>query len=45
MKIVEIRTYLMHAAPPDEGGRAARNWLFVKVLTDEGTYGVGEASG
>jgi len=25
--------------------RGSRNWLFVKVLTDEGTYGVGECSG
>lgn len=45
MKITEIQTYLMHAAPPETGGWAARNWLFVKVLTDEGIYGVGEASG
>ena len=45
MKITEIKTYLMHAAPPDQGGWAARNWLFVKVFTDEGIYGVGEASG
>ncbi len=45
MKITQIKTYLMHAAPPGAGGWAARNWLFVKVLTDEGVYGVGEASG
>lgn len=45
MKITEIKTYLMHAAPPGQGGWAARNWLFVKVHTDEGIYGVGEASG
>ena len=45
MKITEIKTYLMHAAPPGQGGWAARNWLFVKVCTDEGIYGVGEASG
>jgi galactonate dehydratase len=25
--------------------RGSRNWLFVKVLTDEGVYGVGECSG
>lgn len=25
--------------------RGSRNWLFVKVMTDEGTYGVGECSG
>ncbi|HLV34664.1 MAG TPA: mandelate racemase/muconate lactonizing enzyme family protein [Spirillospora sp.] len=44
MKITEVRTYLMHAGRPD-GGWAARNWLFVKIFTDEGIYGVGEASG
>lgn len=45
MKIIEIETYLMHAASQEEESWAARNWLFVKVLTDEGIYGVGEASG
>ena len=46
MKITEINTYLMHAGvPPQRGLEVARNWLFVKVLTDEGIYGVGEASG
>lgn len=45
MKIVQIDTYLMHAAPPGAGGWAARHWLFVKVSTNEGLYGVGEASG
>jgi galactonate dehydratase len=33
-------------APPKEGDFAgSRNWLFVKVMTDEGIYGVGECSG
>jgi len=45
MKITRIETFLMHAAPPEPGGWSARNWLFVKVHTDEGLYGVGEASG
>jgi galactonate dehydratase len=45
MKITEIKTYLMHAGVPDSSGWKARNWLFVKVFTDEGIYGVGEASG
>jgi galactonate dehydratase len=45
VKIDRIETFLMHAAPPGEGGWAARNWLFVKVYTDEGLTGVGEASG
>jgi L-alanine-DL-glutamate epimerase-like enolase superfamily enzyme len=44
MKITDIKTYLMHAGRPG-GGWVARNWLFVKVFTDEGIYGVGEASG
>jgi galactonate dehydratase len=46
VKIREIKTYLVHAGPPH--GQAIwtrRNWLFTKVLTDEGLYGVGEASG
>lgn len=45
MKITEIKTFLMHAGVPDSSGWKARNWLFVKVFTDEGLYGVGEASG
>lgn len=45
MKITDIETFLVSAAPPQKGGWAARNWLFVKVHTDEGVYGVGEASG
>ena len=45
MRITEIQTFLMHAGPPQAGGWSARNWLFVKVHTDEGIYGVGEASG
>ena len=46
MKITGIKTYLMHAGRPTPfGGWGKRNWLFVKVLTNEGLYGVGEASG
>ena len=45
MRITEITTYLMHAGPPASAGWAKRNWLFVKVFTDEGITGVGEASG
>jgi galactonate dehydratase len=36
MKIVSIDTYL--------AGNPWRNWLFTKVMTDEGIYGVGEGS-
>ncbi len=45
MKITEIKTYLMHANVGSTSSWRARNWLFVKVFTDEGIYGVGEASG
>ncbi len=45
MKLTDIKTYLMHAGPPGHAGWTKRNWLFVKVFTDEGIYGVGEASG
>jgi len=36
MKVTEIKTFVCHCY------RA--NWVFVKVLTDEGAYGVGEAT-
>lgn len=45
MKITEIKTYLMHANVEGSSGWTTRNWLFVKIFTDEGIYGVGEASG
>ncbi len=45
MKITEVQTFLMHAGMPDSTGWRARNWLFIKIHTDEGIYGVGEGSG
>lgn len=36
MKISDVKTYLVNAQ--------RQNWLFVKVITDEGLYGWGEAS-
>ena len=45
MKITEIRTFLVDAGVKGSSGWKARNWLFVKIYTDEGIYGVGEASG
>ncbi len=45
MKITEVKTFLMHAGMPDSSGWRARNWLFIKIYTDEGIYGVGEGSG
>ncbi len=45
MRITEIRTFLVDASRPTGVWRSGRNWLFVKVETDEGIYGVGEGSG
>jgi len=46
MKITDVKTYLVNA---DEGRSAerprGRNWLFVKISTDEGITGVGEGGG
>ena len=36
MKIVDVETYTV--------GAGWKNWLFVRVLTDEGIYGVGEGT-
>jgi galactonate dehydratase len=56
LKITEIKTFLMQVgARPTavdmgtsrggDGHGGSRNWLFIKVMTDEGVYGVGEGSG
>ena len=45
MKITDIKTFLVDATPPGGWGGGGRNWLFVKVETDEGISGIGEASG
>ncbi|MDQ3699306.1 MAG: mandelate racemase/muconate lactonizing enzyme family protein [Chloroflexota bacterium] len=45
MKITAINTFLVDASPPGGWGGGGRNWLFVKVDTDEGISGLGEASG
>jgi galactonate dehydratase len=45
MKITAINTFLVDATPPKGWGGGGRNWLFVKVETDEGLHGIGEASG
>jgi galactonate dehydratase len=61
MKIVDVKTFLMHAGAPQAKAWAAdgsfgkqsfsgnltgtRNWLFVKVYTDDGVVGLGECSG
>ncbi|CAH1649085.1 Gluconate dehydratase [Hyphomicrobiales bacterium] len=54
MKITDIRTFLMQAGAPSDKAWASdgkgvqntsRNWLFLKIYTDEGIEGVGECSG
>ncbi|RWX19363.1 mandelate racemase/muconate lactonizing enzyme family protein [Rhizobium hidalgonense] len=57
MKITGIRTFLMQVGQPDPANWAAdqrgtskqfggtRNWLFLKIDTDEGITGIGECSG
>jgi galactonate dehydratase len=46
MKITDLKTFLVNA---DEGVQSdrprGRNWLFVKIFTDEGVTGVGEGGG
>jgi len=43
MKVTEITAHLMGV--PGPGGLApSRNWIFVRVETDEGVTGVGEAT-
>ena len=41
MKIVSIKTYVVENPPPHYGGV---NWIFLKLTTDEGIEGIGEAS-
>ncbi|WMS45003.1 mandelate racemase/muconate lactonizing enzyme family protein [Acuticoccus sp. MNP-M23] len=51
MKITEIKTYLMQVggrpglATAEGSFRGSRNWLFVRIETDEGVSGIGECSG
>lgn len=45
MKITDVKTYLVDANVQGVTGWRSRNWLFIKIFTDEGIYGVGEGSG
>ena len=46
MKITEIRTFLVNANHTKSGDRPrGRNWIFCKIMTDEGIHGVGEGGG
>ncbi len=40
MKIADVKTYLVSTPPPHHGGRV---WVFVKLTTDTGIEGIGEA--
>src|SRR3972149_2055694 len=42
MKIVDAKTYVVGTPPPHRGGR---NWVFLKLRTDHGIKGFGEAFG
>lgn len=41
MKIVGVKTFVVGNPPPHRGGR---NWVFLKLMTDEGIEGVGECN-
>ncbi len=43
MKIADIETYLVYSGGHRAGMIGGKNWLFVKVETDEGIHGWGEA--
>ena len=45
VKITDVKTFLVDASPAGGWSGGGRNWLFVKVETDAGIYGLGEASG
>ncbi|HJN49401.1 MAG: mandelate racemase/muconate lactonizing enzyme family protein [Pseudomonadales bacterium] len=40
MKIIDLKTFVVGTPPPHHGGR---NWVFVKLTTDDGIEGIGEA--
>jgi 2-dehydro-3-deoxyphosphogalactonate aldolase len=40
VKVADIRTFVVGTPPPHRGGR---NWVFVKLVTDSGIEGIGEA--
>ena len=43
MKISDIKTFLVYSGGHRAGIIGAKNWIFVKVETDEGIYGWGES--
>jgi len=43
MKVTDVKTFLAHSGGHRAGMTGGKNWLFVKVETDEGIHGWGEA--
>ena len=43
MKVTDIKTFLVNPLNPQVGFIGGKNWLFVRVETDEGIHGWGEA--
>ena len=44
MKITDVKVFRMSSVPKDDDWKEGWNWLFVKIYTDSGIYGVGEGS-
>ena len=42
MKVIDMKTYVVGTPPPHRGGRS---WVFLKLTTDGGIEGIGEAFG
>ena len=43
MKITDIKTFLVRTVPVSPNQPGGRNWVIVKVETDQGIHGIGEA--
>ncbi len=43
MKVTDLKTFLVNPLNPQVGVIGGKNWLFVRVETDEGIHGWGEA--
>ena len=41
MKITDIKSFLVHTTPVSRNQRGGRNWVIVKVETDQGIHGIG----
>ena len=41
MRITDVKTYIVGNPPPHRGGL---NWVFLKLMTDEGIEGWGECN-